>query len=101
VIERDGSIRAWIRVARDGDTGRFELLAEEDALDAAVDGMLAKLANRRTLYALAPAYNDALARRLELAGFDAGDEYSVMARRTVHPIKEAQAVPAVVRTIPG
>jgi hypothetical protein len=101
VIEREGRVFAWMRVAGDGDIGRFDLIAREDAADDAVEGVMVKLANREKLYALVPSDNERVRRVLEERGFDGGSEYSVLARRTVRPLKDAQRVPAVARTIPG
>jgi hypothetical protein len=101
VIERDARIRGHLRVAGDGDIGRFDLLAEHDALDDLVEAALAKLADRAWAYALVPEYQDGLRFRLEDLGFEAGDEYTVLTRRTVRPVKEAKKVPALVQTTFG
>ena len=98
VLERDGRVRGWLRVAGDGEVGRFDILGEQDVLDDLVDGALAKVANRSTAYALAADYDAPLARRLEELGFEPDDEYVVLCRRTVHFVKEPKRVPAVVHT---
>ena len=102
VIERDGRIRGWLRVAGDGDLGRFDLLAEHAALDDLVEAALAKIANREWIYALVPEYQAGLASRLEALGFEAADEYVVLSRRTVRPVKAArEGAGAVVQTTFG
>lgn len=101
VIEDGGRIRGWLRIAGDGDLGRFDLLAEHDALDDLVETAMAKIADREWIYALVPEYQPALASRLEARGFEAGDEYVVLSRRTVRPVKAGAKVPAVVQTTFG
>ncbi len=98
VIPGDGRVRGWLRVAGDGDIGRFDVLGEHDALDDLIAGALAKLSNRETAYILAPQYDEALCARLEDSGFEALDEYTVLCRRTVHIVKEPKRVPAVAHT---
>lgn len=101
VIGQDGRIQGWLRVAGDGDLGRFDLLAEPDAIDDLVDGALAKVANRQWIYALVPEYQAGVARRLEALGFEPSAEYTVLSRRTVRPVKERVKVPAIVQTTFG
>jgi len=98
VLERDGRVRGWLRVAGDGDVGRFDILGEQDALDGLVEAALAKVVNRSAAYALVPDYDALLARRLEEAGFEPDDEFTVLCRRTVHAVKEAKRVPAIAHT---
>src|SRR5205814_7254285 len=80
VLEHDGRVRGWLRVAGDGDVGRFDIVGEQDVLDDLVEGALAKLGNRSTAYALVADYDAALARRLEQAGFEADDDFTVLCR---------------------
>ncbi|HEY8173879.1 MAG TPA: hypothetical protein VIH21_12405 [Dehalococcoidia bacterium] len=101
VYERDGRVVGWLRVAGDGDIGRFDLLGYPEALDDLIDAALAKLSNRRSAYVLVPQYQAGLRERLEARGFQAGDEFTTLSRRTVHPVKEARTAPAVVRTTFG
>ncbi len=102
VLEGEGRIDGWLRLAGDGDIGRFEVLASGgDALDALIETALARLANRPSLQAIVPEWQEDVARRLEARGFTASDEYAVLARRTVRPVKDAVKVPAVVRTTFG
>ena len=98
VLPGAGRVRGWLRVAGDGDTGRFDVLGEHEALGDLIQGALAKVSNRRTAYVLAPLYDEALCARLEDAGFEGVEEYTVLSRRTVHLVKEAKAVPAVAHT---
>jgi hypothetical protein len=106
VIERDGIVRAALRVAADGDVGRFDAIGTPELMDDVVDAATAKLANRRWIYALVPDHQEPLRRRLEERGFDAGEEYVVLARRTVRPVtatkkKKAKPAPALVKMTLG
>ena len=101
VIEREGRIAGWLRVARDGDLGRFDLLAEPDVLDDLIEAALAKVANRDQIHVLVPEYQVALASRLEALGFAPEEQYTVFSRRTVHPVKARVTVPAIVQTTFG
>src|SRR4029079_10241160 len=44
VIERDGRIAGSLRVAGDGDIGRFDLLGDEGAVDDLIEAAMAKVA---------------------------------------------------------
>lgn len=101
VIERNSRIDGLLRLAGDGDIGRFDVLGGGAVLDDLIDGALAKLANRATLNAIVPAYQEDAARRLADRGFEPAEEFVVMARRTVRPVTEARKVPAVVQTTFG
>lgn len=100
VVERDGAVRGWLRVARDGDMARFDLLAEHDDIEPLVESALAKSAGCGSVYTIAPAHDAAARGRLESLGFSEGDEYTVMARRTVRFIKAPRAVSVLAHT-PG
>jgi hypothetical protein len=100
-IEREGSVRGRLRVAGGGDLGRFDVTADDDALDDLLRGAMSKIANREWIYTLAPSYAEGLIRRLDRLGFEAGEEYAVMSRRTVMPIKDVKKVPAVAQTTFG
>lgn len=100
VLECDGAIRGWMRIARDGDVARFDLLGEHDAIDGLVDAALARAAGCRTVHTIVPAHETALRGRLERLGFTEGDEYTVMARRTVRFAKAPRAVSVLAHT-PG
>jgi hypothetical protein len=101
VLDRGGQVEGWLRVAGDGEAGRFDLLAAGPALDDTVGAALAKVANRRWTYVLVPDYQEPLARRLDALGFEACEEYTVLARRTVRPVKVKAKVPAVIQTTFG
>jgi hypothetical protein len=102
VIERENRIRGSLRIAGDGDVGRFDLLGDIAALDDLVEAAMAKIANRAWVYALVPEYQEGLASRLEALDFEAGDEYVVLSRRTVRTVKAAaKAQAAVVQTTFG
>lgn len=101
VLDHDGRLGGWLRVAGDGDLGRFDMIAGHDAVDDLVDAALAKIANRAWIYALVPEYQASLAGRLEALGFEPADAYTVLSRRTVHTVKERVKVPAVAQTTFG
>jgi hypothetical protein len=101
VLEDGGRINGWLRVAGDGDLGRFDLHATPDTLDAMLQAALAKVANRERAVTIVPEYQVELASRLERLGFEPADEYTVLSRRTVRPIKAPAKVPAVVQTTFG
>jgi hypothetical protein len=95
VIERDGRIDGLLRLAGDGDVGRFDVLGGGAVLGDLIDLAVAKLANRATLNAIVPTFQEDLARRLADRAFGPAEEFVVMARRTVRPVTEARKVPAV------
>jgi hypothetical protein len=98
VIEREGRVAASLRIAADGDIGRFDLLSDGAHAETLVDAALVKLANRSSMWTLVPDWQEDVARALESRGFSAEQEYSVLCRRTVHLVKAAKpkkaAVPA-------
>jgi hypothetical protein len=101
VIEGEGRIRGWLRVAGDGDLGRFDLVAEQAVLDDLIEAAMAKIANREWMYTLVPEHQAGLAARLETLGFEATDEFTVLTRRTVRTVKDRVKVPAVAQTTFG
>ncbi len=101
LIERDARTEGLLRLAGDGDIGRFDLLGAAAVLDDLIDGALAKLANRATLNAIVPEYQEDAARRLADRGFEPAEEFVVMARRTVRPVKAALKIPATAQTTFG
>jgi hypothetical protein len=102
VIENDGgAVAGWLRVAGDGPIGRFDLLGEHTVLDDLLDAALAKVANRERAVTIVPEYEVELATRLEQRGFRVEEEYMVLWRRTVRPVKEAMKVPAIAQTTFG
>ena len=94
VIADGDRVTASVRIAGDGDTGRFDLLAAPEATDAALDAALHKLQNRPSLYALVPDSAPGLRERLAARGFEAAEEYTLLSRRTVRQVKAPKAVPA-------
>jgi hypothetical protein len=96
----DGRLSGWARIAGDGDIGRFDVVAQPDAIEPLIETALARLANRETVYAIVPEYQIALRSRLLDHGFEPADEYTVYVRRTIRPVKVAKAVP-VLRTTFG
>jgi hypothetical protein len=93
-----GGLAGWLQLAADGDIGRFQATGDHDALDALLDAAEARLASRKALYTVAAAHQDGVCRRLELRGYQAGDEYGVLVRRTTRPVRVAEPVPALANT---
>jgi hypothetical protein len=100
VFERDGRIAGAVRIARDGDIGRFDALYVQDPAPLLATA-LTKLSDRSTMHAIVPAYQEGLAGLLEAHGFEPGEEYDVLSRRTVRPVKVTKATPAIVQTTFG
>ena len=98
VMESAGRTIGWLRTANDGDRGRFDVLSEDDAADDLIEAALAKLATRREVFAPVADYQESIARRLAALGFAPGEEYTVMARRTVRTVKAPKGVPVVAKT---
>jgi hypothetical protein len=98
VLDDDRGLRGWLRVAGDGDIGRFDLTAQPDGLDTLIEAALAKVTDRARAVTIVPEYMVELETALERAGFEPREEYAVQARRTVRPVKEAQKVPALAQT---
>lgn len=101
VLDDAARLRGWLRVAGDGELGRFDVLGDAASLDDLVEAALAKVANREWTYTLVPEYQAGLAGRLEALGFEAADEYVVLSRRTVRPIADAVKIPAIAQTTFG
>lgn len=97
VLDKDGRLAAWLRLARANGAGRFALLAPRRG-DVPLDGLLATalhhLHDRRPIFCLVPEYERTLAARLVDLGFQPAAEYSMLANRLVRPIEEAAPVPA-------
>ena len=101
VIEHEGRIDGLLRLAGDGDIGRFDVLGAAAVLGDLLDAALARLANRPTHIAIVPEYQEDAARRLADRGFEPAEEFVVMARRTVRPVTEARKIPAAAQTTFG
>jgi hypothetical protein len=100
VLERDGQVRGWLRVARDGDVARFDVLADHDEIDGLVESALARSAGCHNVHTVVAAHDAFVRERLESLGFVEGDEFTAMARRTVRFVKAARAVSVLAHT-PG
>lgn len=96
-----GAVRGWLRVAGDGDIGRFDILGGHDALDDLIEAALAKVSNREHAVTIVPEYQVEFASRLERLGFEAQEEYTVLSRRTVRTVKARVKVPALAQTTFG
>ncbi len=101
VLECEGKVAGMLRVAGDGDIGRFDVLGRLDAVDDLIEAGMAKVANRSSVYSLVAEHQEGVARRLAAAGFEAAEEYVVLSRKTVHPVKVRRIVPALVRPTLG
>lgn len=95
VVESDGNIGGWLRIAAEGETGRFEILSDQiDVLDGLIDAALARLSEQSSLLTLVPEYASGLRGRLEERGFIARETFAVLARRTSQPVEVAELAPA-------
>ena len=100
VLERDGRIAGWLRVAAVGELGRFDLAADPSApelLDELIDAALARLREQSALFTLAPEFAAGLRERLERRGFIEQGKFTVLARRTARAVRVpelATATPA-------
>jgi len=98
-LEHEGEIAGCLRVAADGEVGRFDLLADPSApelLDALIDAALARLSEQSQLLTLVPEYARPLLERLEEREFEEREAFVVLARRTTRPVpvaERAQAAP--------
>ena len=101
VLATGDRIGGLLRVAGDGDTGRFDLLGDIPALDTLIAAAMAKLANRPSVCALVPEHQQAVATRLAEIGFTPADEYTVLVRRTVRTVKKTAPATAVVQSTFG
>lgn len=97
VLQKDGRLAAWLRLARHDGAGCFALLASRRQ-DAPLDNLLVTalhyLHDRRPIFCLVPEYERGLAARLADLGFQPVAEYAVLANRLVRPIEEAVQVPS-------
>jgi len=98
VIERDGRIAGWLRTAANGETGRFDAMAEpatDELLDTLIDAALERLGEQSQLYTLVPDFAPALRERLLGRGFEEREEYAVLSRRTTQTVAVPELVPVV------
>ena len=97
VLEKDGRLAAWLRLARHNGAGCFALLASRRQ-DAPLDDLLATALHyfhdRRPIFCLVPEYERGLAARLADLGFQPVAEYAVLANRLARPIEETVKVPS-------
>ncbi len=105
VMERDGGIVGWLRVAADGELGRFDLMADPIApelMEQLVDVTLARLREQTALYTLVPEFAPALRQRLQERGFVDRGQFVVLARQTARPVRVPKLAPAApAQTSPG
>lgn len=107
VQERDGALRAAVRVSRLEQGVMFELTLSTDAIADAI-GLIA--AGHKAIdgaNALGPmlvlvaSSDEGVARRLEDAGFRVTGEYVSLVHRTTRPLTLPKAVPAVAKNVVG
>lgn len=102
VLESDGEVIGWLRLAEDGQAGRFDLMvhpAHHEVMDALIERALAQLSGQHPIFCLIPTHASDLADRLETRGFRPAGRYLVLVRRTVVPLTVKRAVPAKLRLI--
>jgi hypothetical protein len=98
VLEREGRIMASARMAVNADVARFDLMLhpqEHAKQDAILDLLLARLAGADLILVLLPKYAEGMARSLLRRGFQPGQEYSLLLKKTMVPVKAAQLAPAI------
>jgi len=96
VLQKDGRVAAWLRLAKQDGAGCFALLVprrEDVSLESLLATALHHLHDRRPVFCLVPEYERSLAARLADLGFQPAAEYAVMANRLVRPVEEAAPVP--------
>ena len=97
VIEREGRVTACLRLAVEGETARFDLMASagEPGQEALLDAALAKTAGNCFALTLVPKYAVDLTKCLRRRGFGRGPEYVALVNRTAVTVKVPQLVHAV------
>ena len=100
VLQKDGRLTAWLRLARHNGAGCFALLASRRQ-DAPLDNLLATAMHYlhppkadRPIFCLVPEYERTLAARLADIGFQPAAEYAVLANRLARPVRETVQVPS-------
>ena len=99
LVEREGDAHGWLRLAADGETGRFEIMVDTAAApeltDALIDAALSRLSEQSALLTLVPEFATGPRERLEARGFEERAAFVVLARRTTKPVAAAELAPAV------
>lgn len=100
VLEVNGVIEAWLRLAR-GPVGRLWVLASPACQDmeAIIGAGLERLAGAQRLQALVPCYSATLAGALARAGFQEAGRFVHLAKRLARPQAEVAQEPAS-KTVP-
>ena len=89
VLERQGRVVGWLRLAAVGELGRFDLMADPaqpELLDELIEAALARLEQPSRLLSLVPEFATGLRERLERRGFVERGEFLLFARRTTRTI---------------
>jgi hypothetical protein len=90
VLEEEGRIVGWVRLASSGDLGRFDVMADPSCpgLEGRLaDAAIARLRERKTLLSLVPEFAGGLMAYLGGRGFNSRGEYVVLAKRTMRPLE--------------
>ncbi len=100
VLEENGVIEAWVRLAR-GPVARFAALVSPGCrgVEGVLDAALERLAGAKRLQAIVPCYSMAVARTLRDRGFQEAGRYVHLAKRLVRPVPEVAGEPAS-KTVP-
>jgi hypothetical protein len=102
VAERDGRIVARVRTYRGGDEGRLDLVIAPDvwpATDALLAWAIRDLGTKRPIFGAVAEYARPVAQRMVAAGFEPAGEYTLLAKRLVHPLFSTQPVRARVKPV--
>ena len=102
VAEREGRIVARVRTYRGGPTCRLDLVVapeEWPSTDALLGWAIRDLGARRPIFAAVAEYARPVAERMIAAGFEPAGEYTLLAKRLVHPVFSTQPVRARVKPV--
>ena len=107
LLEHEDSIVGAVRASRLAQGVMFDLVLAPAAIDAAM-GLIAAAARaidganaHGPMLALIPSADEALARRLEAAGFKVNGEFVSLVHRTTRPLSLPKAAPAVAKNAVG
>ncbi|MBM2826884.1 MAG: hypothetical protein HW403_948 [Dehalococcoidia bacterium] len=99
VCEREGQVRAWLRVAQDGDTGQFELMTLPDVEEAITESLLhfalSKMEKRATVMCLIPQFQTRLKALLTEHNFElCQNEYCTLVKQLAVRVRQSSLAPA-------
>jgi hypothetical protein len=102
VAERDGRIVARVRTCRTGGVGRLDLVVAPDAwpdTDALCTWAIRDLGARRPLFTAVAGYARPVAERMQAAGFTPAGDFTLLAKRLLHPVWSTQPVRGRVKPV--